>query len=211
MPDVQKLQRFPVYYTGSGEFKQDGDPSGLRGAVARVEINLNNRPHQVVGIRLRNTYPRFPTPTFLWQPPPTDAEPDVLPDPLPSGWGNVLSPTLPSASPVCCLLEALDDEQLIELELAQQNVIVRDIHQRELCGADGIHWHPFPCTYPFRGGNNLRIRAQRLQDYPHSTPGDPLVSVIKPVLHVAVLAWMFVSDEMAAKGPPSTDFDVQRS
>jgi hypothetical protein len=193
MPEPKKMQRFPVYYTGAAEFKADGKPSGMRGAVARVEINLNNRPHQVVGIRLRNSYPRFPTPTWL-----EGQLYDSAPvDPVAKVWGGGL----------CCLLEALDDEQLIEIELAQQNMIVRDVHQRELCGADGKHWHPFPCTYPFRGGNNLKIRAQRIQDYPHSTPDDPLLTVVKPTLYVAVLAWMFVSDEMAAKGPPSTGFE----
>jgi hypothetical protein len=206
MPKPIKMQRFPVYYTGAGEFKLDEKPSGRRGAVARVDISLNNRPHEIVAIRLRNSYARFPTPTFLYQPPPTEEDPDELPDPVPSGWGAGGAPGDPIPANVCCLLDALDDEQLIEVELAQQNVVIKDIHQRELCGANGIHWHPFPCTYPFRGGNNLRIRARRLQDYPHSSPDDPELTIIKPTLYVAVLGWMFVSDEMPPSGPPSTDF-----
>lgn len=194
---MPKMQRFPVYYTGSGEFKADGRPSGMKGAVARVDISLNNRPHEIIAVRLRNSYPRFPTPTYLEGQLYEEGAPV---DPVPAVWSAGL----------CCLLDALDDEQLVEVELAQQNVVIKEIHQRELCGANGVHWHPWPCSYPFRGGNNMKFRVKRIQDYPYSTPDKPLDTVIKPTLYVAILGWMFVSDEMPPAGPPSTDFDVDR-
>lgn len=194
---IYRPQKFPVYYDGVGEFKNEGgEPDGRRGSIARIQIPINNRPHEVVGVRIRNSYPRFPTPVSEGQEPIDEQGED--PVIVANAWND--------GGGLCCLLQDLDDEQTVEIELAQQNVIVRGIHQRTLCGANGIHWHPFPCSYPFRGGNNMSIRIRRLQDYPFD-PLDPLGTVIKPTAYVTVLGWMFVTDELPAGGPPSTDFN----
>jgi hypothetical protein len=193
-----KTQKFPVYYSGVSEFKLDGKASGLRGAVATVEIGLNNRPHEIVGVRIRNSYARFPTPTIQIQDP-APGEGDPLPAPVNANWAAI--------NDGCCLLEDLDDEQTVQIDLAQQNVIIRNMHQRELCGKNGIHWHPFPCSYPFRGGNNMFVQLTRLQSYPFTDNPSPQETVIKPTAFVTVFGWMYVSDELPPGGPPSTDFN----
>ena len=174
---LYKMQKFPIYYPGAGEFQDaDGNPSGAAGSEATVEIGLNNRPHEIVGVRIVNVYER------------------VVPVPE-IDTGDV---ELPQNVETCCLLGDLDDDQTVQIDLAQQNVIVRAIHQRTLCGKQGIHWHPFPCSYPFRGGNNMFVRLRRLTSYP---------AAVLPKVRVTVIGWMYVSDELPPGSPPSTDFD----
>jgi hypothetical protein len=163
-----RMQKFPIYYPGNAQFQdQDGQPSGLIGAQAIVEIGLNNRPHEIIGIRVQNVY--------------------------------ALPAERPQDPDLCCLLDRLDGEQLVSLDLAQQNVIVESMLQTTLTGKNGIHWHPFACSYPFRGGNNLRLTFRRLTSYPPE---------FFPVVHVTAVGWVWVSDELPAGAPPSTGFDV---
>lgn len=194
-----KHQRFPIYYEGVGQFKDaDGDPSGAVGSVALVEIGLNNRPHELVGVRVTNVYellPLFETIEF--------AIPGVTPPTIKREVQGVAGLGLPLED-LCCHLQRLDDEQLMRIELAQQNVVVRDLHQKTMTGRAGVHWHPFPCSYPFRGGNNVDLRFVRLTSYPE---------IIAPVVHVTVLGWVWVSDEGVEPQPPapgSTGFPVTR-
>ena len=127
-----------------------------------------------------NVYERLPVPCIpVGEPPPDRAQ---CPIPLVD---------------VCCLLEQMDGDQDISLQLAQQNVIINPMSQVTLTGKGGVHWHPFPCSYPVRGGNNMQIRIVRTSSYP--------VEVL-PTAKVAVLGWMYVSDELPPGSPPSTDF-----
>jgi hypothetical protein len=99
-------------------------------------------------------------------------------------------------------LRYLDDAQDIRTDLAQQNVIVRPADQRLIVGAGGVHWHPFECPYPFRGGNNIVFDVTRTLSYP-STQEEPLTNIVCKVL---VVGWAYMDDETAPGSPPSTDF-----
>lgn len=189
-------QRFPIYYEGVGEFKDaDGDPSGAVGAVADVPISINNRPHELVGVRVVNVYeqlPLFETIEIIVQTDPLVIERKVQ---------GVAGLGLPLED-LCCHLQRLDGDQSLRVELAQQNVVVRDLHQRTMTGRDGVHWHPFACSYPFRGGNNVVCRLVRLTSYPE---------IITPTVHVTLVGWIWVSDEGVEPqppAPPSTGFPL---
>ena len=166
-PGHYQSERFPIKYSGSGEFNLDGVPSGAAGAVATMAIGLNNRPTEITGIRVTNSYEI------------TEAMLEVHPD-----W-----------------LARIDEEQILEVNLAQQNVVVRAQHQRVFQGAKGIHYHNFSCPYPFRGGNNIIIRIRRLHPYPAFEQVTPV-----PVAYVDVEGWTWVTDELPPGQPPSTDY-----
>lgn len=186
-----------------GEFKSNRLPSGARGAEAVVDIGLNNRPHELVGVRVTNVYEITDLFEQILIPIPNT-------DPIVNERKNIpiAGFNLPEGD-ACCFLERLDGDQLMSLELAQQNVIVRDLHQKTMTGRAGVHWHPFPCAYPFRGGNNITCRFRRLTSYPiNAAAAEEDQAIIVPVVHVTVLGWVWVSDSEAEqwKGPPSTGF-----
>ncbi len=98
-------------------------------------------------------------------------------------------------------LKIWDQEQTIRLELAQQNVIAQPIPQHSFMGLAGIHWHPFPVPYLYRGGNQIRVEAVRLQDYP--LIGSQNVAVL-PTLFVTLVTATLRSDYRIASAPGST-------
>lgn len=50
-------QQFPVFFPGSAPFLDaNGEPSGARGATARVTCEINLRPQWLTGIRALNVY-----------------------------------------------------------------------------------------------------------------------------------------------------------
>ncbi len=208
--EVVKMQRFPIYYEGVGEFKDsNGVPSGARGAEALVEIGLNNRPHELVGVRVVNVYDTVSLFEQIEFPIPGVDPPVIERKNIPVAGFNL------PVGDACCLLERLDGDQLMNVELAQQNVVVRDLHQKTMTGRAGVHWHPFPCAYPFRGGNNVDLRFRRLTAYPINAAGQTPEeqNIIVPVVHVTVLGWVWVSDEGVEPqppGPPSTGFPQTR-
>lgn len=51
-----EAEELPFYYTSTGQFLgTDGQPSGAAGAEAAVQINLNNYPQVIYGVRIRNS------------------------------------------------------------------------------------------------------------------------------------------------------------
>ncbi len=169
------VEEFPLYYEGHEQFKLDGLPSSARGATADVLIPINNYSHLMYGIRVVNSYD-LPAAFF-------SANPAFKQQMLEGG---------------------VDSDQSVFIDLAQQNVIARPMHQRTLTGQAGRNWHPFPAPYPFRGGNNLHVVLRRLNPYPLVLDGDVLVQVF-PTVHVTLVCGVLVSDAFPASGAPSTN------
>jgi len=59
----------------------------------------------------------------------------------------------------------VDDDQNVQVKLAQQNVTAGFVHQATLCGTR-VHWHPFPKPYFLAGGNVVEVTLTRLTGYP---------------------------------------------
>jgi len=172
---VYQPQRFPIMYPGSAQFiGSDGQPSGARGAVAHVEITINNRPHEITGFRIANQY--------------------LVPNELRNSNG-------------LDWLRWIDPQQDVRTDLAQQNVIVRPAQQDLIVGRDGIHWHPWECPYPFRGGNNIVLDVVRQIPY-SATQLSPQIDINEITCKVVVVGWAYVTDEFPPAGPPSTGFPV---
>lgn len=93
---------------------------------------------------------------------------------------------------------AVDFQQTVRVELAQQNVTAQPIVQSTLIGGhsgDGggvVHWHPFQRPYALAGGNEIRITVQRLTSYPLLST-DPEIAVL-PVCHVTIVTAVYRKD-----------------
>lgn len=124
------LQEFPLYYSGTAPFQNNGQPSGLAGAFAQVRIALTNAPHIIGGIRIVLTYPGEPSDLVTYR----------------QGY--------------------LDDENTVEISLAQQNITAGPVHQRTICGTNGILWQPFYVPFGAAGTNNFNIRLVRVTSFP---------------------------------------------
>lgn len=185
---LRKAQSFPIYYPAQAPFLLDtttnGAPSGLVGATATLTFQINTRPHGFIGVRLRNV---FPVPTFP------------------------LTATAQTYFPTWRDLHALDVDQDMSFELAQQNVVVRSADQALIVGGPGLGgsyiWHPFACAYPFRGGNNVVVRVQRTTSYPLVVNGEnPPQEGIFPVLKGVLVGYAYVTADIEEGAPPSSDF-----
>jgi hypothetical protein len=150
-------EAFPLEYSAESAFlNAAGVPSGAVGARAVLSFELNNWPHVAYGIRLVNVYALPSTPDAL------------------------------DLDTYRTCKEWLDDDQLVSINLARQNITTNTgVHQRTLQGRVGLHWHPFPKPYLFRGANNCSVEVTRLVDYP--TIGDaPVLPVLRGTLITAV-------------------------
>lgn len=185
---LRKAQMFPIYYPAEAAFTVDGSsggtPSGLVGASATLTFTINTRPHGFLGVRLRNV---FPVPTFA------------------------LATVAASYFPTWRDLHALDVDQDMSFELAQQNVVVRSADQALVVGGPGIPgsyvWHPFACPYPFRGGNNVVVRVRRTTSYPLVTNAQEQdVEGVFPVLKGLLVGYTYVTADIEEGQPPSSDF-----
>lgn len=184
---LRKAQMFPIYYPAEAPFTADGStggtPSGLVGAEAVLTFTINTRPHGFLGVRLRNV---FPVPAF----PLTTVAAGYFPT-----WRD---------------LHALDCDQDMTFQLAQQNVVVQRADQALVVGGPGIPgsfvWHPFACPYPFRGGNNVVVRVRRTTSYPLVTAQEADVEGIFPVLKGVLVGYSYVTADIEEGGPPSSDF-----
>lgn len=145
MPDNEKElaqnwlgpQAFPLSYDADAVFEDGaGAASGLQGAGAVLTWNLNNFPHVAYRVSIVNTY--------------------ALPD----------DPTADEVELFRFLKQYWDDEQTVQITLAQQNLTNRATHQATLQGRGGVHWHTFSKPYLFRGGNQIVANLTRLQSYP---------------------------------------------
>jgi hypothetical protein len=174
-------QLFPIYYPAEAQFLSDaGDAVASRGAVATLSFSITTRPFALVGVRLRNLY-ELPAEGVTFQV--EGGSPPVR---------TFYPPELES------YLARLDADQDVAVELAQQNIVIRPANQQLVQGADGIHWHPFACPFPFRGGNNVVVRARRRTAYPDA---------IGPVaLQGLLVGWQYVSDADPGGHPPSSGF-----
>jgi hypothetical protein len=185
---LRKAQTFPIYYPAEAPFTLDGaaggTPSSLVGATATLTFQINTRPHGFLGVRIRNV---FPIPTL----------------PL-TATNQLYFPTWRD-------LHALDCDQDMSLDLAQQNIIVRTADQGLICGGPGLGgsfvWHPFACPYPFRGGNVITIRLRRTTSYPLVQSGTlPPVEGFFPTAKAVLVGYTYVTADIEEGQPPSSDF-----
>lgn len=152
-------QQFPVFFPGSAPFLDaNGQPSGARGAVATVTLEVNLRPQWITGIRANNVYE------------------------VPAGDVGVGTMEL---------LDKMDGFQSMTTEQSIQNIIVRDAVQILVMGRSQLHWHPLPCPYPWRGGNNITFIFRRLASYP---------GFVFPTAHVLLEGIQLLDDRAERKG-----------
>ena len=136
---VIDTQPFPLYYAASKQFLgPDGTPSGQAGAVARLTVEVNNRPQTITSIRFWNSYDISQN-TLVGQ------------DPL-----NYLA----------LRLGGIDDEQTVEINITAQNITFPEVHQATFQGAYKINFHPLACGYQLRGANKIQITVRRVAGYP---------------------------------------------
>jgi hypothetical protein len=184
--ELRRAQTFPIYYAGESRFTTDGQPgsqaSGLVGSTANITITINTRPHGFTGLRIRNVYP------------------------IPSA---ALAEPYDSYFPSWADIKLLDSDQDVEVNLAEQNVVVKRADQGAMLGggATSYVWHPFACPYPFRGGNNINIIVKRTVSYPLIVgPDETPVQGIFPVCKVVLVGYAYVTGQQEEGGPPSTDW-----
>lgn len=163
-------QTFPIYYPmGSKPFHDgSGNASGAVGATARLEKDLSNFAHMFMGLRIDNVYAL----------PPGDQGQDPDPDVVQA---------------FRTYKEWLDAEQTVTINLAQQNVTADRLFQRQLTGAGGINWHPFPAPFPMAGANNITVEITRVTAYP-PLGGAPVL----PEVRVSILAAVLRADMQTA-------------
>ena len=126
-------QNFPYYYgAGANAF----DEEAIAGAEITIPFSLDNFPHMIEGIRVRNT----------WQ----------IPD----------EPTADELALATFVKRYVDDEQSLRIELTQQSIIAKAIAQPLVQGADGYVYHAFPKPFPMAGGNTINVVIRRLTSYP---------------------------------------------
>lgn len=85
----------------------------------------------------------------------------------------------------------VDNDQVIQISLAQQNITAQQIEQSALVGGHagdngGVHWHPFPHPYLMAGGNNVEVEVTRLTGYPPLDDDNPVLPVCRATLVTAV-------------------------
>lgn len=178
---MTRPQLFPIYYPAEAEFLNDeGGAAASRGSVATLTFQITTRPFALVGVRLRNLYELPPEGiTFErdgGEPPARTFYPPELIE----------------------YFKRIDADQDVSVELAQQNIVIRPANMALVQGEDGIHWHPFACAFPFRGGNNVVVRTRRRVAYPEA---------VGPVtLQGLLVGWQYVSDADPGGHPPSSGF-----
>ncbi len=175
--DLSNFQRFPVVYPAKAQFKMGSDESAQAGATAKLQFSLNNNPHEITGLRIRNVY--------------------EIPD------GYMVSPQLAGSN----FLERKDGEQTLVVRMAQQNIVVDEANQVCVVGNDGIHWHPFELPYPFRGGNNVTVDVTRTTNYRFVDGNEDEIFINAVTVTAALVGWMYVGPGGVMSGPPSSDFN----
>ncbi len=169
-----KYQKFGLIYSGEAVFTNANNQPGVpAGSVARITIPITTRPYALTGVRIRNLVPIPAVVDFEGQ--------------------QVAAPALVD------YFDRLNDDQDVTIDLSQQNVVVRPTNQALMQGAKGIHWHPFACPYPMRGGNNVVVDVKRRTAYPEE--------VGQVTCQVALVGWQYVNSAALGGTPPSTGFD----
>jgi len=169
------LPGYPLYYEESAKFLVNGQPSGLRGAEARVTFTLANQPHLIFGVVTSNTY---------------ELTDEVYPF-FPTYYADMRQ-------------GGIDDQQTISISLTQQNVTAQPVSQDRFSGAAGTVWRPWPAIYFFRGSNQASITARRLVSYPAVPLGGDTVFRPEPELRATLVCVQLNSDLVANRNPGST-------
>jgi len=102
--DLSNFQRFPVIYSAQAQFKVGSSESAAAGAVAKLQFAINNNPHEITGLRVKNVY---------------EVPPEFLELARPDGMDY---------------LDRLDQEQTLTMRMAQQNIVVDATLQSLVCG-----------------------------------------------------------------------------
>lgn len=174
----QNLPGYPLYYTQTGKFLQNGSNTGggLRGSEARVQFTLANFPHLIFGVITENVY----------------EVPDAFLE---------LDPTYY----VRARQGGIDDKQTINISLTQQNVTAQPTPVAVFNGSENFVFRPWPTIYFFRGGNQATITARRLIQYPRilNAAGDEFRP--EPELFCTLITVQLNSDFFPGSGSGSTD------
>lgn len=179
-PGLVQPQKFPIYYPAEAEFQADNGGAGVPGgAVATLTFSITTRPFALVGIRWRNLYEIPQTGVEFVDPDGQNAQRFYPPD-------------------LVDYFARLDNDQDLTVELAQQNIVIRPTNGQLVQGNDGIHYHPFPCPFPFRGGNNVTCTVRRRTAYP--------AELLSATVQATLIGWQYVTDADPGGHPPSTGF-----
>jgi len=176
--DLSNFQRFPVIYGASAQFKNGSNESAGVGAVAKLQFALNNNPHEITGLRIRNSYVQ---PAEFYQ-------------------GNPLGLARIDLEQTVTMRMA---QQNIVIDEVAQSLITGG---NDASGGTP-HWHPFELPYPFRGGNNVTVDVTRIAGY-DLPGSDPLVTIDAVTVYAAIVGWMYVGPGGVLAGPPSTGFNA---
>lgn len=167
-------QWFPVLQSEEAPFLVQGEPSGAKGATAKVTITLDTYPHLLYGFRF-----------------------DVSYEIPPSVFGQVPAFKRDMRD------GGVDDDYDVTILLTQQNIASKPTHVRNVRGAKGTNQHPLAVFYPLRGTNNITIEAVRNSSYAQIRAGDVLLDVF-PVWKVTLdLARGVQQIADNASGPPA--------
>lgn len=169
--DLQQRAEYPIYYPlESRPFMIGSVQSGASGASAKLSHSFNNYPHKVYGIRISNWY-EFVTGD---DGPPTAAEI--------AQWQA---------------MRLIDDDQEVRLELSALSVFAQYVNQKQLCGAGGVHWHPFAAPYIVAGGNDFKIEVRRLVSYPVTVGA----TTILPYCSATLVCGLFAEGPLSGEPP----------
>jgi hypothetical protein len=151
---TQQLQSLPIYHRlEPREFLVGSVRSGAEGATAKLSYSISDDAHILRGIRIANTY-NLPEQNSI-----TTEQIDY--------WR---------------LCREIDDDQSVELTIGDALKIVNGVHQRLVCGKDGVLWSAFPHPLPIAGSRSIQIVLTRLTSYPTAING----TAIEPVAHVTL-------------------------
>lgn len=141
-------QNFPYYYAGVAN--QFDDPGAVAGAEITVPFSLDDFPHMLEGIRVKNT----------WQ----------IPE----------NASLENFEKATYVKRWVDEEQSIRLELTQQSIIAKAVPQSLVQGHGGFVFHAFPTPFAMAGGNTVNVVIRRLTSYPfiNAERPNPRVDVV---------------------------------
>jgi len=151
---TQQLQSLPIYpRLEPREFMISSTRSGAAGATAKLSFSMSDEQTILRGIRVANTYD------------------------LPNQEGITAAQI-----EYWKLCREIDDDQSIELAIGDALKVVNGVHQRLVCGRDGLLWSAFAHPLPLAGGRSFQITITRLTSYPALING----TAIEPVAHVTL-------------------------
>lgn len=100
------------------------------------------------------------------------------------------------------LCREIDDDQSIELSVGDALKVVNGVHQRLVCGKNGLLWSAFAVPLPLAGGRSFQITITRLTSYPSTING----TAIEPVAHVTLWCERLTSGVHGGEAPSGNRF-----